>query len=167
MKSIIIVGILLACVATTFCQADPFDDAFHSSQKANGATGANESTGPKEAPRGVIQLEGTIAVRIQDGVYLVDVTSDCAEKYGFGRSHDDPTYVQGTNNTVIVEHVAVHELVRVVLLGEPQERNDVTISCWVTKAGLYRYTKTGSNEMLQSFKVCPAPEPAASGKASK
>ena len=151
MKLIIIAGFLLASVATSYCQGDSFDSFFHSSQKA------------QAAPE-VMKLEGTIARQIRNALYVVDVDADCAEKYGFGRSHDDPSFVRGTNDTVIVEHNAVLEEVRVVLWGEPQERNDVTISCWVVRNGTYRYsTTTGNSEILQAFKVCDAPTPATSG----
>jgi len=164
-KSNIIAGmLLLASVATSFCQGDSFNDFFHSNQKANGANGANRAT----EVTGVIQLEGTIAKQIRPGLYLVDVTADCAEKNGFGRSHDDPTYLQGANNTVIVEHNTVRELVRVVLQGEPQERNDVTISCWVMRDGHYQF----ESEALAAYKVCaapaftPAPTPTPGGSSS-
>ena len=137
--------LLLASLAASFCQGDSFDDFFHSKQKA---TEANE------APQ-VIQIEGTIAKQIRNGLYLVDVEADCAERNGFGRSHDDPTLLRGSNDTEIVEHNTVYELVRVVLRGEPQERNDVTISCWVMRDGDYHY----GSETLQAFKVCAAPAP--------
>ncbi len=161
MKWGIIAGmLLLACPATSFCQGDSFDDFFHSNQKAK-----------EEAP-GVIHLEGAIMTKIQDGLYVVNVDPDCAEKYGFGHSHDDPSYLSGPNGTVTVEHNAVHEWVRVVLRGEPQDRNDVTIGCWVMKDGHYRYTAaTGHSEILPAYKVCaapsPSPTPGSSGADSK
>ena len=149
-KSIIIAGmLLLASLATSFCQGDSCGDFFHSNQKAKEAT---------EPPR-VIQIEGTIVGQIRNGLYLVDVEADCAEKNGFGRSHDDPTLVRGLNDTVIVEHNAVKERVRVVLRGEPQERNDVTISCWVMRDGHYQY----ESETLPAYKVCAAPTPTPAG----
>ena len=150
MKTFIITGVLLlASLATSFCQGDSFGDFFHSNQKAKEAT---------EPPR-VIQIEGTIVGQIRNGLYLVDVEADCAEKNGFGRSHDDPTLVRGLNDTVIVEHNAVKERVRVVLRGEPQERNDVTISCWVMRDGHYQY----ESETLPAYKVCAAPTPTPAG----
>lgn len=152
MKTIIFAGtLLLASLATSFCQGDSFDDFFHSNQKGKEATGATEAT---ETPQG-IQIEGTIAAQIRDGLYVVDVEADCAEKNGFGRSHDDPTYLNGPNGTVIVEHKPMYERVRVILQGEPQQRDDLTISCWVKKNGHYQY----KNESLPVYKVCAAPAP--------
>ncbi len=100
-------------------------------------------------------MEGTIVQQLRAGVYLVNVEPACAEKNGFGHSHDDPTYLRGPNDTVIVEHNAVHEWVRVVLRGEPQERNNVTIGCWVMRDGNYTY----KTETMPAYKPCAAPTP--------
>jgi len=155
--------LLLASLATSFCQGDSFNDFFHSNKKAKDASGTNEASDADGAAPKVIQIEGTIVGQIKKGLYLVDVEADCAVKYGFGRSHDDPTYVQGPNDTVIVEHNAVKERVRVVLLGEPQERNDVTISCWAMKAGHYQY----ESDTVPEYKVCPAPAPTPGGSGAR
>lgn len=108
----------------------------------------------------MIHLEGTIVKQIRAGLYLVNVEPGCAERIGLGQSHDDPTLVQGANDAVVVEHNAVREWVRVVLRGEPQERNDVTIGCWVLRDGDYNYAAaSGRSETMPAYKVCAAPAP--------